>query len=598
MSGNDDLIALLQAGDIDGFNEQRRNRSRLEMFAVDLSGLKLTGADLSGASMEKADLSGADLTDTILTRADLSGADLSETNLTGAMAIGLKLRDAFVEDTIFDEADLSQSDFSDTELHRCSFRESILARSKFKRCTFVSCDFTAADANESKFSGSTTEECTFRAMQLKEASMKGTKLQGANLSKADLTQARLHEADFTDADLTGATLALADLTGANLTGAKLEGARLRRADLSGAKLEGAVLDGAELTEAEVDAALHDRAWQHAPDLGPPLLQDARWACDGTHVAATWLDTDGEGRSWLRVGVCPLAGPTMLEAPTLPVPADLILANGITATSTGFQVLVLVERPGGSATWMFPVSKEGVVGTGIRADIPFRPMVRPLLQPGPKGAIDIYAIGGQGPILLVLRAHADGKLEVLHNANARTARGFASDHHPVLLTKGGTLELIVPGKPSRAVSAPSDFPGRSPAVVPLQADDPAQGLVLAWVPSSARGLQVVEAVPSMPMEVDTYLKKVPVGQIDGARSGKHAWVVFTRPDELRPRRLAAWAMKLPDGKPIEVAGATDRSARAVHMIPNPKVAVAVVSWDDESATLYRLDDEGGHELWSI
>ena len=57
MSGTEDLIALLQKGDIDGFNDQRRNRGRIEMFAVDLSGLTLTGANLSGIVLEKADLS-------------------------------------------------------------------------------------------------------------------------------------------------------------------------------------------------------------------------------------------------------------------------------------------------------------------------------------------------------------------------------------------------------------------------------------------------------------------------------------------------------------------------------------------------------------
>ena len=96
MSVTEELVALLQKGDIEGFNEKRRNRGRIEMFAVDLSGLTLTGADLSGIVMEKADLSGADLTDTILARTDLTGADLSETRLTGAMAIQLRLRDAWI----------------------------------------------------------------------------------------------------------------------------------------------------------------------------------------------------------------------------------------------------------------------------------------------------------------------------------------------------------------------------------------------------------------------------------------------------------------------------------------------------------------------
>jgi uncharacterized protein YjbI with pentapeptide repeats len=598
MSVTEELIALLQKGDIDGFNEMRRNRGRIEMFAVDLSGLTLTGADLSGIVMEKADLSGADLTDTILARTDLSGADLSETRLTGAMAIQIRLRDAWIEDTVFDEADLSQADFGDAELHRCSFREAVLTKARFKRANLVGCDFTDVEASEAKFSGATTEGCRFVRSQFRETSFKGTVLKGADLSGSEFPQARLREANLSGATFGGASFTSADLTQVVLTGADLTDADFRRADLTGVDFTGIDLEEAILTEAEIATEHQVLAWLHVPDLGPALLQDAHWACNGTHVAAVWMDTDDEGHGWVRVGVSPVAGPGIITAPVLPVPAELVLATAITATTTGFSVFCIVERPGGTATWLFPIDHESRLGVSQRIGLPYRPMVRPLLAAAPDGGVDIFGLGGQPSVLSVLRASPGEGLVSIHTAAARTARGFSSDHHPVLLTKGGTLDLVVPGHSSRPVSAPGDFPGRSCAAIPVDPSRPDGGLVMVWVPSSGRGLCVCVVVPGQQPDIQTIDRKIAVGRVDGAISGPGAWAVFTRPDVDRPRALSAWAMRLPDGKPMLVAADAERSARAVSIMPNPVVAVAVVSWDDGSATVVRLDESGSSALWSV
>ena len=113
----DDLINRLKTGDVDGFNDARPRRGRLELFAADLSEIKGVGADLSNAILEKADLTDADLTDAILARAILSGADLSDTKLSGILALQSKWREAYSEDSDLSDADLSSSDFSDADLH-------------------------------------------------------------------------------------------------------------------------------------------------------------------------------------------------------------------------------------------------------------------------------------------------------------------------------------------------------------------------------------------------------------------------------------------------------------------------------------------------
>lgn len=595
------LLELLQKGDIDAFNEARRDVGTVELFAADLAGAKLSGADLSGFKLEKADLSGADLSDTILARTNLSGADLSETDLTGAMAIQLRLRDAWVEDTKFDEADLTQCDLSDTEFHNCTFKETILTKAKLKRSNFVGCSFETAEASEARFSGATTERCSFEGAELREASFKGAKLPGADFTRASLSLAKLREADLTGAKLHGTTARSADFSSAVLAQASVIGADFRRADLSGADLTDVELDEATLDEAEVPAEYINQAWMHVPDLGPPLLQDASWACNGTHVAAVWQDTDEDARPWFRVAVSPVSGPGFHRAPVVPVPGDLVLATAVAATATGFSVIALVERPAGVATWIFPVDCEGVLQPAVRADLPYRPMVKPLLQ-AHGGSLDIYGIGGQPPILAVMRLAADGTLDVAHHASARTARGFASDHHPVVLTKGGTLDLVVPGKTSRPVSAPGDFPGRSCGVVPVDPSDPGRGVVAAWVPSSGRGLKITLVAPGTQPDPDLLLRKVTVGSVDAAISGNGAWAVFTRPAIEEPTRLEAWAVQLPMGKPVQLdvpAELEGRSVRTVSLVPTPAphAGVAIVSWDDGTSTVVVLSSKGGRAVWS-
>jgi hypothetical protein len=261
-------------------------------------------------------------------------------------------------------------------------------------------------------------------------------------------------------------------------------------------------------------------------------------------------------------------------------------------------MVLVERASGVATWVFHLDEQARIVSSHRNDLPYRPMVRPLLLPAEDGAFDIYGIGGQGPVLSVLRFAADGSLTNVHSTIAKTARGFASDHHPVLLTKGGTLELVVPGKTTRPVSSPGEFPGKGCGAIPIDPSDGSRGLLLTWVPLSGRGIQVSTCVPGttpVPMLLD---RKIPLGQLDTSICGRGAWAVFTRPDEDNPQKMAAWGMALPDGKPVQLLQRPERAARAVQMVPNPTIPVAVVTWDDGSASVVKLSAKGGDVLWSV
>jgi len=113
-------------------------------------------------------------------------------------------------------------------------------------------------------------------VNLRFADMRGSYLQGTNLTDARLESADLLKARLTGAELAGAHMDNADLLGADLakadlSGASLKGANLNQADLTGAELQYADLTGAQgLTH---DALTSTRNWCnafYASDVGSML----------------------------------------------------------------------------------------------------------------------------------------------------------------------------------------------------------------------------------------------------------------------------------------------------------------------------------------
>jgi len=121
------------------------------------------------------------------------------------------------------------------------------------------------------------------------ADLRGTNLEGANLSRLDLRGARfdgakLMGASLLHSDLRGASLENADLSRAVLSGAKLERASLAGARLVSAHLEHAVLTSATLSGADLRNACLFRAGFEGADLrtaqfshSKAMVEGARWA---------------------------------------------------------------------------------------------------------------------------------------------------------------------------------------------------------------------------------------------------------------------------------------------------------------------------------
>lgn len=104
-----------------------------------------------------------------------------------------------------------------------------------------------------------TQDINLTEAYLREASLEGARLDGADLWGGNLESAKLREATLICANLAGAHFKDADMESANLREADLRGADLQYVDLERAILEEANLGGADLTGADLQYSTLRRA---------------------------------------------------------------------------------------------------------------------------------------------------------------------------------------------------------------------------------------------------------------------------------------------------------------------------------------------------
>lgn len=234
------------------------------------AGIDFTGADFSGLDLREVNFQGAWLESVDFRNANLSGADftgavLAHARLEGAIAIGAKfckanLGKAALAGGVFDGAD-----FSGAVLMRCALAGTQMRRAQFAGANLLETTWGQADWEGALLAGQTFHKLDLRGMRWPAADLSVCNFIESDLSGVDLQGAKLEGATFVTCTLTGANLRMAQCAGAvtvkntSLAGADLGGADLRRfnfggADLRGATLVRAVLDGANLCEAQLDGA--------------------------------------------------------------------------------------------------------------------------------------------------------------------------------------------------------------------------------------------------------------------------------------------------------------------------------------------------------
>lgn len=567
------LLELLQAGDVETFNQQRGQRRRVDLFAAELAGANISTADLSGATLEKADLTGADLTDCNVSRADLSGIDGNEMKLLDVMGVGVKLREAILDDAEIAGADFSHGDLAEASLVRTKgphlrvgsarLREIDATEASWPEADLVEArlhkaNFTKADLSKADFTEAIANEANFTDAKLEGIVGARARFQQAIFVRADLGGARLEEADLSGADLTDADLQRADLRRANLTGAKLVGAKLRGAILADAILEGVDFTGIDVRDVDLTGVdpralgLSDEQLASAAAVGsasaadaPVRVTEAQVARRGDVFAVVWENADTDETMSLRWALLRAGRPT--EAGVLPLSAEGVLARAVVAVDDGFAVLVLQERPGGVALLRWSLGEDGAIGTAKVEPLGYDPGVRPIVSV--EGAtITMRGLSRRGPTLIVQQLGAEG-LQTIESRKVATARGFLGRHDAVLACKGGVVMPVGAGFTGEPMRTPSEFPtpvstavGHGDRVLaawvePARSDEEPGGVRVAWL-----GKGVTPRPEALTFFAD-------VGAIDAVAHPDGVWLAWTeiaadatasvhvaRVPDLEPRRL--------------------------------------------------------------
>ncbi len=583
-----ELLDLLQAGDVDGFNAARGD-TRLELFAEELAELSLSGAQLSHVVLDKSDLTSTDLTEAHLVGTSMNDIDGTGLVLDGVIALGARLRDAWMEEADLTGADLSRADLSGAVLHRtkgegvrllhaklhgaeadgatwplADFTEARLKGAALKGCDLSRSRWVEAQAGDCDLSGSDLTGADAATVSMPGATLVGTLFRAARMPGAQLPNATLTQADLRDADLTGANLSGADLSGANLRGAILIDATLDGATLTGADLEGADLTGVDVTALGLDEAQVASLARHGAvfDVEAALTYDdvAVAQAGGVFVAA-WRNEEDDGSTmrWARV-----AKGEAIEGGVLAVRGERVLHHAVAPVGDEVQIHVLTERPDGATMLVWRVGATGPARGPVATTLGYDPAVRPLLQVA-DGTVRVIGLARRGPTLVVHEGTSvDGPMAALGGRPMNTARGFVGRTHPVLLGKGGVVQQLDGTTPRKPVGVPEGFPGPVCDAVPIDSGRQDR------VPASARASEilVVWAAPAklrdpggvraQRLGIDEEPERVglvpDVLDLEVTPVGDGAWVAWIEQDG--PEERAVCAASIPGGQVQDVASGTE------------------------------------------
>lgn len=566
-----DLLALLQAGDVERFNASRGHNARLEFFAEELAGVKLVGVDLQAVVLDKSDLTESDLTEANLVRASLADIDGSEMVLDGVLGMKARLRDAWLERADLTGADFSRGDLSGAclvetkgeglrllgaRLKEAEARKASWPLADLTEASAKGADFRDADLSRTKWTEASAGGADFRGARLDGADAAGLKLGGANLAGASLVGARLGGAHLTDADLSGADLSHADLTRANLTNCKLVGAKLTGTVFIDATLDGADLTDADLAEADLtgvdpgsigltEAQVEDLAGYGARfDPDAPLVFDDAVTAHGHGAAATvWINPDSAEAPTVRWALADADG--LRTTGVLPVSCAAVAAHGVVANTVGFVLYALVDRADGIVLQTWRLTPDGALARPLTAPLGFEPAVRPIVRGAGEGFL-AWFLARRGPTLIVLEDVGDGEGPRPRFTEAKsTARGFLGADQPVMLAKGGVVQAVTPdgfGPPRRT---PDGFPARVSAAAPA-----GDRLLAVWATAAAvrdpGGLRFQWLESRAGREIEVLSENPDVHGLDAVTRGGTTWVTWS--DGVGEVGARVWVAK---GDPFEV-----------------------------------------------
>ena len=284
--------ATLTEAVLDGRDLTGADLSQATLTGAHLIGATLAGVDLTGAKLGGALLDGAQAAGFVLSGADLAGARLPGAHLERAKLDGATLTRANLAGAAFDTAtDLTGTKLVGVDLSGCDLTKPKLSatprfydakppsttnpRARMVKATIpvalLGLDWSMLDLSDATIVGSLQADLTGfvaewaifpRDYAMPDRTLTGASFKNAELPGVDLSRAKGDSekpTDFSGATMRGTKLSGANLRGALFVGATLHGIKMSQAKLATAQFGGAHLDSvdglvADLTYADLTNA--------------------------------------------------------------------------------------------------------------------------------------------------------------------------------------------------------------------------------------------------------------------------------------------------------------------------------------------------------
>ena len=167
------------------------------------------------------------------------------------------------------------------------------------------------------------------------------------------------------------------------------------------------------------------------------------------------EDDGSTMRWARV----VKGGTP-EGGVLAVRGDKVLAVSALSQGGVAHLHVLTERAEGATMLVWRVGPTGPARGPFATPLGYEPAVRPVLRPGPDGAVRVFGLARQGPTLVVHEDKGgDAPMTAIEGRAMQTARGFVGRRDPVILGKGGVVQTLEGAVPLKPTAVPDGFPSQ-------------------------------------------------------------------------------------------------------------------------------------------
>ena len=457
MTTTQDMLALLESGDVIQFNIQRVEFPNLDFFGADLSNKDLSSADLANVNFRKSDFSNSDLTGAILTNSFFNDSDFSETIIEDVDAENSQWCQAFIEKTSFQRSNLHKANFNGADLNNVDFSFATLSETQFKKSNQKSNLYVSTNLVQSKFSQSKMEECQF---------------EDVNLNDSKFPLANLQNSKFLNSEMQNCNFALTQIANCQFEGNEAVKINFDQAKLNFVHFKDSNISEGNFLTKECEDCQFENVNEHAvirsfsndekainikcPPFPQYLFHQAiKMAAGHGKICITWENFEGEG-TLICYAIYSFDTNADAIMGTLPVSSKFLRSRNLIACPEGFLSVCLEQRNARDILAFHTITPRGVLLSSTYQHLAYNPISTLCVVPTGAGAL-IYGVSNKDPRIRVTFIGYNGKNKNF-TFQAPNAQKLIGEQSPIATRISGSMFEITHKGLKKDILGSHGFPG--------------------------------------------------------------------------------------------------------------------------------------------